>query len=406
MTASGARFAVALAALAAVTTAQEVMHGAVRTIDGRTLTGAFAVAGSVATVTTNAGAVRIDVGEMVSFERADAVAALANAPHRVWLRSGLELPAMVLGGAAAANGKPATVHVETPGGLVLDVPLGLVRAIRHAGKERPEPALFATDLQQPPSSEDLIYVLKDGTAQRSSVVLKALTKERIDFVLRGSEYEFPTSGVAAVVFGANTGFPPDRQARPRTSVLLTTGERIEGRLLAADGSGVAVRLDEGVEVRVAPARLLSLQVASDRLAWLSELKPKIEQTPAFDRVWPCTFDRTPAGPGIMLGGKLFAHGVCMVPRARLTYDLGGRYDVFEATIGIDDRGGPEAHALLRVLVDGAVVFDSGPRTRGLVPQTVRIELHKCKTLALEADFGKNYDLGDHCVFADARVVQQ
>lgn len=382
------------------------MRGVVRTIDGRTLTGAFAVADGKATVTTDAGAVAVAVAEMTSFERADAVAAVANAPHRVWLRSGFDLPAVAIGGAPAANGKPATLHFETPGGLVFDVPIGMVRAIRHAGKERPEPAMFQTDLEQPPSSEDVIYVLKDGVAQRSSVTLTSLTRERIDFLLRGTAYEFAFSGVAAIVFGASTGFPPDRQPRPRTRVLLTTGEQVEGCLLRADGTGAVVRIDEGAEIRVKPANLLSLQVASDRLAWLSELKPKIEQTPAFDRVWPCTFDRTPVGPAIVLGGKTYARGVCMVPRARLTYDLGGRYDVFEATIGIDDRGGPEAHALLRVLVDGNVVFDSGPRTRGLVPQAVRIELHKCKTLAIEADFGKNYDLGDLCVFADARVVQQ
>ena len=108
----------------------------------------------------------------------------------------------------------------------------------------------------------------------------------------------------------------------------------------------------------------------------------------------------------MLGGKACARGLCMVPRTKLTWDLGGRYDVFEATIGIDDRGGPEAHAVFRVLVDDKVVFDSGPRTRGQAPEAIRVELHKAKTLALEVDFGKNYDLGDYCVFADPRVVQQ
>ena len=95
-----------------------------------------------------------------------------------------------------------------------------------------------------------------------------------------------------------------------------------------------------------------------------------------------------------------------MPRARLTYDLGGRFDVFEAVVGIDDRAGPDAHALLRVLVDGVVVWDGGARVRGQQPETLRLELKKAKSLALEADFGRNYDLGDFCVFADARLVQQ
>ncbi len=33
-------------------------------------------------------------------------------------------------------------------------------------------------------------------------------------------------------------------------------------------------------------------------------------------------------------------------------------------------------------------------------------VEKAKKLVLEVDFGKNYDLGDYCVFADARLVQQ
>ena len=281
-----------------------------------------------------------------------------------------------------------------------------MRALRQGGQDRPEPALFPADLQQPPSSEDLIYVVKDGKAQRSAVLVQSVTDARIDFQLRGSGYEFELAGLAGVVFGATTGFPPDRQQKPRTRISATTGEQIEGRLLAVDASGATCRLDEGVEVAVPTARLLSLQVASDRLAWLTDMKPAVAQTPAFDRVWPWTIDRTPAGPGLVIGGKPFAHGLCMVPRTRLTYDLANRFDLFEATIGIDDRGGPEAHAILRVLVDDKVVFDSGARTRGQAPTPVRIELKKCKTLALEADFGKNYDLGDFCVFADARVVQQ
>lgn len=396
---------VVLAALLAPSHAQEGLVGTARTIDGRARTGALTVADGRATLATADGIVAFDLAEMTAFDCDRAATPLA-APHRVWLRSGLELPALRVAGAQAASGSPATLRVETPGGLAITVPLAAVRAIRQGGRDRPEPALFAGDLQQPPSSDDLIYVVKDGKAQRSAVTVKALTDDHIDFLLRGNAFEFELAGLAAVVFGANTGFAPDRQPKPRTRVVLTTGEQLEGRLLGVTAAGAQVRLDEGVVVDVPADRVQGLQVASDRLAWLSELRPKVEQTPAFDRVWPWTIDRSPVGQGLVLGGKLFSRGLCMVPRTRLTYDLGGRFDVFEATIGIDDRGGPEAHALFRVLVDDKVVFDSGPRTRGQAPEAIRIELKKGKTLALEVDFGKNYDLGDYCVFADARVVQQ
>lgn len=400
------RFLLAATALVTAATAQDGLPGTARLIDGRSLTGALAVADGRATLVTTEGPVAFDLAEMTAFEAAQAIAVPIAADHRVWLRSGLELPVTRLTGVAGAPGKPAMVTIATPGGLVFDVPLTTVRAIRQGGKERPEPPLFAADLRQPPSSDDLIFVVKDGKAQRSVVTVKALTAERIDFLLRGDAFEFELAGLAGVVFGATTGFPPDRQPRPRTRVALTSGELLEGRLLTLAATGLQCRLDEGAVVDVPAARVLSLQVASDRLAWLTEMQPRVEQTPAFDRVWPWTVDRSPVGQGLVLGGKTFARGLCLVPRTRLTYDLGGRFDVFEATIGIDDRGGPEAHAILRVLVDDKVVFDSGPRTRGQAPETIRLELQKAKTLALEADFGKNYDLGDYCVFADPRVVQK
>jgi len=53
-----------------------------------------------------------------------------------------------------------------------------------------------------------------------------------------------------------------------------------------------------------------------------------------------------------------------------------------------------------------VVWDGGARVRGQKPEALRLELKKAQSLALEADFGRNYDLGDFCVFADARLVQQ
>jgi hypothetical protein len=351
------------------------------------------------------GSVVLDAAELHTFDVAGTTRVTADAPHRVWLRSGVELPAARLDGRPRTGTEPARVVVHTPGGLVIEVPLAHVRALRQGGPERPEPALFRADLEQP-AGDDTLHVVRDGTAQRSSVTVTALSAERIDFLLRGNPFDFEFQGVAAVVFGRNTGFAPDAQPKPRTLLELTTGERLAGKLLALDAGRARLRLDEGAVVDVPAAKLLRLEVASDRLAWLTELEPQVEQTPAFDRVWPWTAGGTPAGPGLQLGGKTFARGLCLVPRTRLTYDLGGRFDAFEATIGIDDRGGPEAHAIFRVLVDGAVAFESEPRTRGQAPLPVRVDLQRARSLALEVDFGKNYDLGDFCVFAEPRVLRR
>ncbi|MEZ6036817.1 MAG: NPCBM/NEW2 domain-containing protein [Planctomycetota bacterium] len=381
-------------------------NGTATTVDGRSLSGALTVGDDgKARLQTDAGVVDLDFAELQSFERADAGARNVQVEDRVWLRSGQELPAKKLSGRAATADASAMLVVTLPSGIALEVPVSMLAALRHGGTMRPQPRLFAEDLANPPANEDLIYVQKNGSSARSSVIVTGIGDKKIDFLLRNESYEFELDGLAAVVFGASTGFAPDRQPRPRTIVALTTGERVEGRLLSL-GEQVRLRLDEGCVLEAPVAKLHRLEVSSDRLVWLTELQPQVEQTPAFDRVWPWHQNRSTAGPGFELAGVHFERGLGMVPRTRLTYDLDARFDQFEAMIGIDDRGGPEAHAIFRVFVDGKLAYESQPKTRGLAAEAVQVPLQRAKTLALEVDFGKNYDLGDFCAFANARVIQK
>lgn len=374
---------------------------AVTAIDGRVLTGAVVATADRVRVQPDGGpAVELPLAEVLEL-RVDPQRAVAprQATLCAWLRSGAVLPAVRIDGDAAA------VTIETPSGAHLSVPMTAVAALRTRANA---PKTLDADRALPDDNLDYLYVVKDGSPQRFSVTVHAVRDGKVFFALRGTDYDFPLRGddsVAAIVFGRNTGFAPDRIGAPRVTVELSGGERFAGRLLGLDAS-LLVELDEGARLQVPSERLLRLEVATDKLRWLSTLTPRVEQTAAFDRTWPWTVDGSPAGPGIRLAGRTFSRGVEMVPRTRLTYDLGGRYDVFEAVIGIDERGGPQAHAILRVLGDGAMLFESDPMTLGGVPQSIRVELGRCQELTLEADFGKNYDLGDLCAFADARVLQR
>ena len=386
--------------------AQAAPVGKLVTIDGRTLSGTFTVdANGRAVLVGTGGKVELSIEEVLGFEPEGASQQVVEAPHRVWLRSGIELPAVRITGKAGGPGKPSLLVVALPVGATIELALGSLAALRHGGSERPAPKSFAADRLAVPDNNDLLYVQKDGKATRSSVTITGLQEQLVDFELRGKAYDFSLLAVTAIVFGKNTGFAADRQTKPRATLDLTTGEHLEGKLLEL-GATVRLRLDEGAVVEAPSQRVFRLDIASDRLRWLSELKPEVAQTPAFDRTWPWTVNRSVAGPGLLIGGRSWSRGIGMVPRTRLTYDLGGEYDVFEAMIGIDDRGGPQAHAIFRVLVDDKVAFESVAHTRGMPATAVLVELHKCRRLAIEVDFGKNYDLGDYCAFADARVVRR
>jgi hypothetical protein len=379
----------------------------VQTVDGRTLLGKVRVgADGKVHVTAAGGAVtELAFGDLMLIDQSASVQ--PGAPWRgseAWLRSGMRLPFVQLRGVHDADKGTTVVAMDLPCGVGLEVALGQLQALRFSGEDK-APVVFRTDLQSPNATADFLYVDRDGKAQRFSVGVEHLAGQMLHFSLRNQGYDVELDRVQAVVFGVSTGFAPDRQPKPRSSVTMATGEHLEGRVLALDAT-CKLRLDEGAVLDLPRDKVVRVAVVSDKLTWLSELKPQVEQVPAFDRVWPWTVDRTPFGPGIRLGGQDYEHGICMVPRARLTYDLGGRFDVFEAMVGIDDRGGPEANAIFRVLADGKPLFESEPMTLGKPPMAVKLQLQKCKQLVLEADFGKNYDLGDLCVFANARVVQQ
>ena len=395
------------AAAAAAAMAQDGPCCRLTTITGKVATGTLAVAadGGVRVAPEQGEALTAAMADVLSIEVVRPTPATAPAALFVWLRSGSAFPATRLDGTEPADGKPATVRFTTPAGAGFAVPLAAVAAIRCRDAE---PKTFAADRAAPDLNLDYLFVVKDGAPQRFSVTIASIHGGKVHFDLRGTAYDYALTGAdgtAALVFGRNTGFAPDRRGKPHVLVELAGGECLEGQLLRLDAE-LRLQLDEGAEVAVPAARLRRIDVRSDKLAWLSALQPAVEQTPAFDRTWPWTRDSSPAGPGIQLGGKTYARGLVMVPRTRLTYDLGGRFDVFEAVLGIDDRGGPQAHAILRVLVDGKVAFESEPLVRGSKPKPVRVELGKCRQLAIEADFGKNFDLGDLCAFADARVLQQ
>lgn len=397
-------FAAAALGLAATAHAQG-LAGSVRTVDGREIAGAVTVDDKgVVTVKPAGGAAEsLAFADLMAIQPTTPPPASQGTVHRVLLRSGGELPAKALTGSIVAGQAPQ-LQIALPTGTDCTLPLHALAAVRILHDGVAEPATFAQDLAEPNPTQDFLYVVKDGKAQRFSVTVDGFSGNQVKFTLRGQSYDFGIDGVQGIVFAKNTGFAPDRQPRPRAAVSLASGHSIEGRLLSLLDS-CQVRLDEGCVVDVPLKDIARIAVVTDKLTWLSELKPTVEQVPAFDRVWPWTADRSPAGPGIKLAGQTYARGLEMVPRTRLTYDLAGKYDLFEALIGIDERGGPQAHAIFRVLVDGKVAFESEPMTLGKAPVAVRLELAKCKALAIEVDFGKNFDLGDLCAFADARIVQ-
>jgi hypothetical protein len=290
----------------------------------------------------------------------------------------------------------------------LTIRLAHVAAIRMAA-EGGEDAGFAKARVEPPAATDHLFARdQSGVVRRYSMRVVGVGPDAVAVQADGKDRTLPFDRVYGIVFGRDNGAAPDPVPTPRARVAVGDDVSFEGRLRSWNGTTCVLELAEGLALELACETVRTIRIDSGLVAWLTDLAPAaVEQTPAFDRVWPWLADRTPNGPGIALGGRTWRRGLCLVPRVSIAFDVSaGSFDRFEATAGIDDRTSELAHAVLRVHVDGRLAFDSGPLVRGAAPQAVSIPLDGAHRLTLEADFGDNFDLGDHCVFADARLRKE
>lgn len=359
----------------------------------------------------------VALGDLEALEHAGAAPLPGAIPQgRVWLRSGLALPARALTGVESPTG--GTV-VRTDVGLgedhAVDLPLIRLAALRFASTESAgDYRGFEEALQSPPTTEDLLFAIdtRRDRITRLSVRVLGFGADALQVEFRGREEALPYDQVHGIVLGTDHGVAPEPLAEPTVAITLAPRDgaaiHVVGRITGLADGRLRIATADGFELPLPLASVARIAVRSDKLAWLSQREPaKAEQVAAFDQTRPWLRDRAPGGEGFVLGGETYGRGLCLIPRTRLEFALDpGRFDVFEAVVGIDERGGGgQANARLRVLLDDEVVWEADAVTRATPPARLRLPLNGASRLVLEADFGKNFDLGDHCAFAQARLLK-
>ncbi|VTR94917.1 Glycosyl hydrolase family 98, putative carbohydrate binding module OS=Planctomyces maris DSM 8797 GN=PM8797T_18314 PE=4 SV=1: NPCBM [Gemmata massiliana] len=187
------------------------------------------------------------------------------------------------------------------------------------------------------------------------------------------------------------------------------GNALTATEIAITDSGVAVKTVAGVTVKYAStAALVKLDYALGNVAYLSDLDPQLElpEIPAIEkRLNPNAAylkDRSLSNEPIKLENQTFPKGVCIAPDTVATFNLGGDYTQFKATVGIDENGA-NATSAARVTIeaDGQVVFTQElkrkDKPKGLV---LAVKGVKQLRVIVEADTPFN---GNYVTLAEARV---
>lgn len=141
-----------------------------------------------------------------------------------------------------------------------------------------------------------------------------------------------------------------------------------------------------------------------RLAFLSDMEPlRVEEKPLLANIWRYRRDRNLAGGPISLGQRIYHKGLAVHSRTILEYHVEG-YREFRCVLGIEDSISVPAKAIVRIEGDGRELFQATLTTTEK-PRELALSIEGVRRLRLIVDYGDDLDLGDHVVFADARVLK-
>ena len=315
----------------------------------------------------------------------------------VLLRDGSELAGKL------GEDREDQLQLETAAlGRVL-LPIDLIRAVSFgAAGQRIDPSTLRATGEQ-----DLLFRRGpvEGDELRGTLVGIGLSGVQIDCELGEITVDLEkVLGVAVAEL--------DKQqvpARQRVELELRGGGLLIGSLLDLTTGRIKVRTSFDEELVIPLERLSRIRFPSDRFVYLSDLDPaSVAQTPFIggddEFLFPWRRDRSVTGRPLSISGQRFGKGLGLHSRSRLSYDLSGEFQRFEAQIGISDEVaglGVPGSVLFRIFVDGEPRFESPVIRSGEPPRSVVVQgLAGAQQLSVEVDFADRGDVADRAVLGN------
>ena len=102
---------------------------------------------------------------------------------------------------------------------------------------------------------------------------------------------------------------------------------------------------------------------------------------------------------LKIRGQVFAKGLYAHANSVFTFPLGGKWQTFTGTVGLQDGANEQGSAVFIVLGDGKEIFRSRILRRGQ-PQTLRLDIPGVQELELRAQGGEGHNHNSWAVWAD------
>ncbi len=245
-----------------------------------------------------------------------------------------------------------------------------------------------------------------SNGDRQSGGLLGVEETVIAMQINGKRLNLDRPGVLAV------GFDPTVVSYPRPKaayweLCLTDGSRLGVTLPRIEQGQLVADTRFGVPIRVSQAEIFRLTASDEAIVWLSDREAsRVQYKPYVGPVRPYARNQTVDGAMMRMGGQPFDRGIGTQSQTLLAYRLNPGDRRFQASVGVDDRGGALGSVKFRVWLDRTAVVTSELMAAGDPPLQIDVELGDAKVLILETDFGARGNVRDIADWADARLIRE
>src|SRR5262249_40682640 len=146
--------------------------------------------------------------------------------------------------------------------------------------------------------------------------IESLDTSEVKISVDGRAHAVPRNKLFALLVAQ----PERSEPRPRCVVHFRDGSRLAGETLGLANDQGAIALAGGDKPCVSWSAVSRVVIRSSRVAWLSELKPLVEEQQAIVTLpMPARRDRSVSGGELKIGRRVFDNGLGVHARSRLVF---------------------------------------------------------------------------------------
>jgi len=200
----------------------------------------------------------------------------------------------------------------------------------------------------------------------------------------------------------------DRSADGELTVRIRTvdGHTFVTTRIEGPTDGVLELEAAGHELALPIEAVEAIDVLGGTWVWLMNLSPsEFRHTPMLSIAWPYRIGRNVRGGPLRVVGRDYEQGIGVHSASTLVYDLGGQFDSFVTSFGLDDDAGLLADVVVEIRVDGRVDYRESGVVRGALYGPVRLDVRGGQRLELIVGFGRRGAIQDRFDWIEPALVR-